>query len=126
MHWSSAGSFAASLAFLYIHPCATSTASPHILLFLSLSDWSLALRGSLPHSAALRSGYGGSWLWAQVVSLNQVLPIIESKGREAGDPSEGIASRGKLVGAVEHTAAVRDWEDGFEVVGVVIGSTVWT
>ena len=80
----------------------------------------------LPHSAALRSGYGGSWLWAQVVSLIQALPILESKGCEAGDPGEGTASRGKLVGTVEHTAAVRDWEDGFEMVAVLIGSTVRT
>ena len=51
---------------------------------------------------------------------------MESKGCEAGDPGEGIASRGMLVGTVEHTAAVRDWEDGFEMVAVVIGSTVRT
>ena len=54
------------------------------------------------------------------------MPIVEPKGREASDLSEGIASRGKLVRTVEHTAAVRDWEDGFEMVAVVIGSTVRT
>lgn len=50
MRWSSAGSYAASLAFSYIHPCSsttTTTTLPHILLFLSLSNWSRALRGDL-------------------------------------------------------------------------------
>ena len=46
--WTSAGSFAASLAFSYIHPCSsTTTTLPHMLLFLSLSNSSRPLRGDL-------------------------------------------------------------------------------
>lgn len=56
MRWSSAGSFAASLAFSYVHTCSsTTTTLPHVLLFLSLSNWSRAPRGDLLAATFRRS-----------------------------------------------------------------------